>query len=92
MDKLKERIDLLNQKGIITAEIRDALHHVRQIGNQASHDSRPFRYSERLLSWESVYKIVKWYVEVYGPVEVTVPAYQDPSAHTERPMILLNLK
>ena len=81
---LKERIDLLNQKGIITSEIRDALHHVRQIGNQASHDSRPFRYSEALLSWESVYKIVKWYVEVYGPVEVTVPAYQDPSPHTEQ--------
>ena len=57
---------------------------VRQIGNQASHDSRPFRYSEALLSWESVYKIVKWYVEVYGPVEVTVPAYQDPSPHTEQ--------
>ena len=81
---LKERIDLLNQKGIITSEIRDALHHVRQIGNQASHDSRPFRYSEALLSWESVYKIVKWYVEVYGPVEVTVPAYQDPSPGTEQ--------
>lgn len=81
---LKERIDLLNQKGIITSEIRDALHHVRQIGNQASHDSRPFRYSEALLSWESVYKIVKWYVEVYGPVEVTVPVYQDPSPHTEQ--------
>lgn len=56
---LKERIDLLNLKGIITSEIREALHHVRQIGNQASHDSRPFRYSEALLSWESVYRIVK---------------------------------
>ena len=32
----KERIDLLSQKGIMTSEIRDALHYVRQIGNQAS--------------------------------------------------------
>ncbi len=76
---LKERIDLLNSNGYLTSDIRDALHYVRQIGNQASHDVRMFRYSEALLSWEAVYKIVKWYVEVYGPVDFTVPAYQDPS-------------
>ena len=76
---LKERIDLLNENGYLTPEIRDALHHVRQIGNQAAHDTRMFRYSEALLSWESVYQIVKWYVEVYGPVDFTVPGYQDPS-------------
>ncbi|PFD96423.1 transposase [Bacillus cereus] len=76
---LKERIDLLNENGYLIPEIRDALHHVCQIGNQAAHDARMFRYSEALLSWESVYRIVKWYVEVYGPVECTVPDYQDPS-------------
>lgn len=76
---LKERIDLLNENGYLTPEIRDALHHVRQIGNQAAHDTRMFRYSEALLSWESVYRIVKWYVEVYGPVDFIVPDYQDPS-------------
>ncbi|KAB7704034.1 DUF4145 domain-containing protein [Bacillus aerolatus] len=81
---LKERIDLLNENGYLTPEIRDALHHVRQIGNQAAHDSRMFRYSEALLSWEAVYKIVKWYVEVYGPVDLTVPGYQDPSPQTEQ--------
>lgn len=26
-----------------------------------------------------MYRIVKWFVEVYGPVDFTVPAYQDPS-------------
>ena len=81
---LKERIDLLNENGYLIAEIRDALHHVRQIGNQAAHDSRMFRYSEALLSWESVYKIVKWYVEVYGPIDFTVPGYQDPSPQLEQ--------
>ena len=81
---LKERIDLLNENGYLTSEIRDALHHVRQIGNQAAHDSRMFRYSEALLSWESVYKIVKWYVEVYGPVDFIVPSYQDPSPQMEQ--------
>ena len=42
---IKERIDLLNTEGYITPDIRDALHHVRRIGNQASHDARMFRYS-----------------------------------------------
>lgn len=64
---IKDRIDLLNVNGYVVPKIRDALHHVRQIGNQAAHDTRTFRYSEALLSWESVYKIVKWYIEVYGP-------------------------
>lgn len=47
---LKERLDLLNDNGFLTPEIRDALHYVRRMGNQASHDSRQFRYSEALLS------------------------------------------
>jgi hypothetical protein len=81
---LKERLDLLNEKGYLTSDIRDALHHVRQIGNKAAHDSRRFRYSEALLSWESIYQIVKWYVEVYGPVHMSVPDYQDPSPRTEQ--------
>lgn len=81
---LKERLDLLNEKGYLTSEVRDALHHVRQIGNKAAHDARMFRYSEALLSWESVYIIVKWYVEVYGPLDFTVPDYQDPTHRTEK--------
>ncbi len=81
---LKDRLDLLNDNGYLTPEIRDALHHVRQIGNKAAHDSKMFRYSEALLSQEAVYTIVKWYVEVYGPVDVTVPDYQDPSHRTEQ--------
>lgn len=80
---LKERLDLLNDNGFLTPEIRDALHYVRKMGNQAAHDSRQFRYSEALLSWEETYKIVKWYVEVYGPVDFTVPAYKDPTPQTD---------
>ncbi|MBT2703258.1 DUF4145 domain-containing protein [Bacillus sp. ISL-35] len=81
---LKERLDLLNDQGYLIPEIRDALHLVRRLGNQAAHDARMFRYSEALLSWESLYSIVKWYVEVYGPVEVAVPEYQDPSPQAEK--------
>ncbi|WHX98392.1 DUF4145 domain-containing protein [Neobacillus sp. DY30] len=81
---LKDQLDMLNDKGYLIPEIRDALHFVRQIGNQAAHNSRMFRYSEALLSWEALYKIVKWYVEVYGPVDITVPDYQDPSPAMEK--------
>jgi hypothetical protein len=81
---LKERLDMLNEKGYLIPEIRDALHYVRQVGNQAAHDARMFRYSEALLSWEALYNIVKWYVEVYGPIDITVPDYQDPSYQVEQ--------
>ncbi|RDW18020.1 DUF4145 domain-containing protein [Oceanobacillus chungangensis] len=76
---LVERIDILSDNGYITSEICDALHTVRMMGNQAAHDTRKFRYSEALLSWESVYLIVRWYVETYGPVEFEFPEYQDPT-------------
>lgn len=81
---LKDQLDMLNEKGYLIQEIRDALHDVRKVGNQAAHDSRVFRYSEALLSWEALYKIVKWYVEVYGPVDIIVPDYQDPSPMIEK--------
>ncbi|MBP2077241.1 DUF4145 domain-containing protein [Oceanobacillus polygoni] len=77
--KLMERIDILNDNGYITIELRDALHTVRMLGNQAAHDTRKFRYSEALQSWEAVYVIVRWYVETYGPLEFEFPEYQDPT-------------
>jgi hypothetical protein len=82
---LKERIDLLNVNGYLIPEIRNALHRIRQIGNQAAHDTRMFRYSEALLCWEDVYRIVKWYIEVYQPVEFKIPDYQDPSLQPKQP-------
>lgn len=75
---LKDRLDELDSKGYLTPEVRDALHDVRLLGNQAAHQSRTFRVSEALQSWESIYIIVRWYLEVYGPVDFVVPDYQDP--------------
>lgn len=75
---LKEQLDLLDANGLLTTEIRNAFHHVRLIGNEASHNPRQFRISEALVSWEKTYQIVKWYVEVYGPLEAVVPGYQEP--------------
>lgn len=82
-DALVERLGYLNYKGILTSNVRDALHNIRKWGNQASHQARPFRYSEALLSWEQIYIIVKWYVEVYGPLDLKVPDYQDPELEQE---------
>ncbi|MDU2242549.1 MAG: DUF4145 domain-containing protein [Paenibacillus sp.] len=74
-----EKIDLLNKSELLPPEIRNDLHFVRKVGNEAAHEPRMFRYSEALSSWESIYRIVKWYVEVYGPVSMAIPSYQDPS-------------
>lgn len=73
------QIQLLHGNGYLTEEITDALHYVRKIGNEAAHDARKFRYSEALLAWEAIYKIVKWYVEVYCSLNIQVPDYQDPT-------------
>ncbi|MCM3584560.1 DUF4145 domain-containing protein [Mesobacillus maritimus] len=89
---LKDRLDLLNDRGYLTPEIRDALHLVRINGNKAAHDVRRFRYSEALLSWEALYEIVKWYVEVYGPIEVQVPDYQDPQPQKKQSFDMTELE
>src|SRR5699024_2854963 len=73
-----ERIQELDEDGLLTEEVRNALHEVRKLGNVASHDVRQFRYSESLITWEHLYTIVKWYVEVIGSIEIEVPAYVDP--------------
>lgn len=75
---LKDRIDLLEGKNLLKKEVTDALHQVRMNGNAAAHETRSFRFSEALLSWEAIYTIVRWYVKTYCPQEVKVPAYQDP--------------
>src|SRR5690625_1387715 len=89
---LKERIDILDENGLLTKEICDALHYVRISGNQAAHQVRPFRYSEALLSWEAIYTIVKWYVEVYGPFQMVVPEYQDPALNQKEPYDTVELE
>lgn len=81
---LKDRMDELDRNGYVTPEVRDALHQVRQLGNQAAHQARNFRVSEALQSWESIYIAVKWYLEVYGPIDLDVPDYQDPEYRVEQ--------
>ena len=80
---LKENIDLLQVNDLLPEKVIDALHHIRMAGNQAAHQVRPFRFSESLLTWEHIYIIVKWYIEVYGPIEVDVPDYYDPLPKSE---------
>ncbi|WP_301108756.1 DUF4145 domain-containing protein [Sporosarcina sp.] len=75
---LKDKLDLLEKKGMLEKEVIDAFHQVRKNGNSASHETRTFRYSEALISWEAIYTIVGWYVKKYCPQDVKVPAYQDP--------------
>lgn len=79
---LKERIDLLDKKSLLPEKVTDALHEVRMNGNAAAHETRSFRYSEALLSWEALYTIVSWYVKKYCPLDVKVPAYRDPVPET----------
>ncbi|CQR46612.1 type I restriction enzyme EcoKI subunit R [Paraliobacillus sp. PM-2] len=75
---LMDRIQLLQSQGIVPQDIQDAIHIVRKAGNDASHNTRVFRYSEALKSWEALYLLVRWYMEVYGPLSFEMPRYQEP--------------
>lgn len=73
-----DRIRALDQEGLLTNDLKHALHEVRKLGNAAAHQTREFRFSESLITWERIYHIVKWFVEVYGSHQLEVPAYEDP--------------
>lgn len=75
---IRERIELLEEDGLITKEINKALHEIRKYGNMAAHDIRQFRYSETLNTWENIYIVIKWFAEVYSTYELEIPEYVDP--------------
>lgn len=75
---IKTRIQNLDDKGLLNEEVKHAFHEVRKLGNVAAHDTRQFRFSESLTSWEHIHTIVKWFVEVYESYTIVVPDYVDP--------------
>ncbi|QKS69782.1 DUF4145 domain-containing protein [Paenalkalicoccus suaedae] len=85
---LVDRIRYLEQEGILSEDaeqVRRAMHHIRKLGNEASHQTRQFYYYESLLTWRRVYEIVRWFVQVYGPLRISVPAFQEPSPQAKQP-------
>lgn len=77
---LQERITYFYREGVITDEQNSAFYIIRKYGNAASHDSfRKFYIREALEVWENTYKVVKWYIEVYGSTEIEVPEYEEPA-------------
>lgn len=79
---IQERIHILKSEGLLTKEVFESLNQIRKAGNIAAHDIREFRFSEALLTWERIYTVMKWFVEVYGPPELEVPPYEDPVMQT----------
>jgi len=76
---LKEKVELAEKHLDTTPIIIKAIEDIRRRGNQAAHDTRQFRLSEALQSWESLYPVVKWFVEVYSDPNTEVPPYIDPT-------------
>ncbi|SES16475.1 protein of unknown function [Gracilibacillus ureilyticus] len=83
-DSLKDRLFLLKENDLVTEEQLTALHQIRKSGNEASHQTRAFRYVEALIAWEALYIVIKWFVEVYGSPSIKVPEYRDPAIEQER--------
>ncbi|WP_424237971.1 DUF4145 domain-containing protein [Bhargavaea ginsengi] len=89
---LKDRLDEAGRQGLLTDEVRDALHDIRMAGNRAAHQPRAFRVTESLAAWEQLYIVMKWYVEVYGNPDFTFPEYRDPAPPKEQTFELPELE
>jgi hypothetical protein len=89
---LKDRLDEAGRQGLLTDEVRDALHDIRMAGNRAAHQPRAFRITESLAAWEQLYIVMKWYVEVYGNPDFTFPEYRDPAPPKEQTFELPELE
>lgn len=89
---LKDRLDEAGRQGLLTDEVRDALHDIRMAGNRAAHQPRAFRITESLAAWEQLYIVMKWYVEVYGDPYFTFPEYRDPAPPKEQTFELPELE
>ncbi|MEH6956577.1 DUF4145 domain-containing protein [Neobacillus drentensis] len=76
---LKDRILLLHSYGLLPSNVQDAVHIIRKLGNDAAHNTKSFRYSEALVSWENLFVLIKWYVEKYRLPDFEMPSYQEPS-------------
>ena len=79
---LNDRVMLLQTQGSLPEDVQAAVHHVRKLGNDAAHNTKAFRYSEALSSWEELYVLVRWHMEVYASLDFEMPAYQEPSLDT----------
>ncbi|WP_282154493.1 DUF4145 domain-containing protein [Cytobacillus gottheilii] len=76
---LNERIYLLQTYDILPVDVRDSVHKVRKLGNEAAHNTKVYRYSEALVSWESLYVLVNWFMKSYGPKNFEIVSYQEPA-------------
>ncbi|WP_407272063.1 DUF4145 domain-containing protein [Radiobacillus sp. PE A8.2] len=79
---LKDRIQLLQSYDVLPIDVCDAVHNVRVLGNDAAHNTKAFRYSEALSSWESLYLLANWFMYSYGPVHKGIPRYQEPALNS----------
>lgn len=85
-DKHTSNLEMLKKlecDELLSDEVRDALHIIRTKGNEASHQVRAFRFSEALAVWEALYVVLTWYVELYCPLPMKMPTYQDPFPQLE---------
>ncbi|EMR07338.1 type I restriction enzyme EcoKI subunit R [Bhargavaea cecembensis DSE10] len=89
---LKERLDEVGRQGLLTDEVRDALHEIRMAGNRAAHQPRAFRVTESVAAWEQLYIVMKWYTEVYGNPDFIFPEYRDPALPEEQTFELPELE
>ncbi|ADI00162.1 DUF4145 domain-containing protein [Salisediminibacterium selenitireducens] len=82
-ENLLDRIRLLKSHGKCSEDVLNAIHEIRKAGNSAAHETKEFRYSQALRTWEELYVLVAWYMKKYGPLKFEMPAYREPEIPNE---------
>ncbi|WP_339323577.1 DUF4145 domain-containing protein [Paenibacillus sp. FSL W8-0194] len=82
--KPNERMHLLVRRGVVSEEIKESFEWLRRNGNIAAHDVKPIPMDLALTAHRHLFTLAQWFVESYGPLDISTPVYSMPMIPSER--------
>lgn len=78
----EDRLKVLFYDQTIPKEIYDFFTTIRLIGNRATHNPQYGEVEEAKTLLHISFRIVTWFIEVYGDWTISIPEYQNPRPHS----------
>ncbi|WP_280771828.1 DNA phosphorothioation-dependent restriction protein DptF [Salipaludibacillus daqingensis] len=76
--KLFEKVLYLDRYGFLTKDTKQYMDTVRGLGNKAAHKANFDDIENAIKVFKAIYKVSKWYVEVYSLETIEIPKYRNP--------------
>lgn len=74
-----DRLNVLQREDLLTEDLLDILHSIRQKGNKAAHEGNYGTTEEAKALVHIAFRLGVWYMQVYGDWEFKEPEYIEPS-------------